>query len=139
MLRQATGNDQLLPLFGELHQGAHRFLTGVLDEAAGVHHHHAGLGLVGADAVTGLGQQAKHVLGIHPVLFAAEVGKGHGGPRAGLGARHGMDAPFCSPYRGGRYPILWSRAGATCSLGEQGLPQSQQSLPVLSGDQQPPQ
>ena len=78
VLGQAAGDDQLLALLRQLHQGAHRFLAGVLDEAAGVHHHHAGVTLIGAHAVTRLGQQAEHVLGVHPVLLAAQVGEGHG-------------------------------------------------------------
>jgi hypothetical protein len=78
VLGQAAGDDQLLALLRQLHQGAHRLLAGVLDEAAGVHHHHLGVGFIGAHAVAGLGQQAEHVLGVHPVFLAAQVGEGHG-------------------------------------------------------------
>ena len=56
VLGKAPSNDELLALFGQLHQGAHRFLPGVLDEAAGIHHHHPGFAFVGAHAVAGLGE-----------------------------------------------------------------------------------
>ena len=55
MLRQAAGDDQLFALLSQLHQGAHRFLAGVLNEAAGVHDHHVGVALIGTHAVAGLG------------------------------------------------------------------------------------
>ena len=93
VLSQAAGDDQLLALFRQLHQGAHRFLPCVLNEAAGVHHHHAGLTLVGTHAIAGLGQQAEHVLGVHPVLLAAEVGERNRlARRCGVGWRlvHGI-------------------------------------------------
>ena len=76
MLGQAAGNDQFLALLRQAHQGAHRFFAGILNEAAGVHHHHRGIVLIGADAVTGFGQQSHHVFGVHTVLFAAQMGKG---------------------------------------------------------------
>ena len=78
VLGQAAGDDQLLALLRQFHQGAHRLLAGLLDEAAGIDHHHAGVGLIGAHAVARLGQQAEHVLSVHPVLLAAQVGEGHG-------------------------------------------------------------
>ena len=57
--------------------------AGVLDEAAGVDHHHPGLAFVGTHAIASLGQQSEHVLGIHPVLFAAQVAKATVGPDGG--------------------------------------------------------
>ena len=79
VLGQATGNDQFLAQLSKLYECAYRLFARFLDEAAGVHHHDAGVGLIGAHPVAGLGQQAKHVLGVHAIFFAAQVGKSHGG------------------------------------------------------------
>ena len=79
MLSQTARDDDLLPLIGQPHQGADGLLPGVLDEAAGVHHHHRGLLFIGTDAEARLGQQAEHVFGVDAILLAAQMGKGHGG------------------------------------------------------------
>ena len=89
VLGQASSNNELLALLGQFHQGAHRFLAGVLDEAARVHHHHGGLAFIGAHAVAGLGEQAEHVFGVDSVLFAAQMGESHGGFGRRLGHVHG--------------------------------------------------
>ena len=96
MLGQTAGNDQFLALFRQAHQGAHRFLAGVLNEAAGVHHHHSRIVFVGADAIAGLRQQTHHVFGVHTVLFAAQVGERDRWFRRG--ACHHCAACHSSPY-----------------------------------------
>ena len=85
MLGQASRDDQFLALFRQSHQGAHRFLAGVLDEAAGVHHHNGGIPFIGADAVARFRQQPHHVFGVHPILLAAQVGEGDRRFRRGAG------------------------------------------------------
>ena len=79
LLGQAAGDNELLALFRQFHQRAHRFRAGVLDETAGVHHDHRSLVLIGTHRVAGFGQQSEHVLGVHSVLLAAEVGEGDAG------------------------------------------------------------
>ena len=73
MLRQATSDHNLLSLLCQIHQGSHRFGSGVLDERAGVDHHHLRLGFISAHAVAGFCQQPEHVFGVHPVLLAAQM------------------------------------------------------------------
>ena len=129
VLGQAARNDQLLALLRQFHQGAHRFLAGVLDEAAGVHHHHVGVALIGAHAIARLGQQSEHVLGIHPVFLAAQMGKRHGGFGAGLAHRMGDQRPLA-----GQSPTLPSCNSPNRAC----LPQSAQQRDLLS-DLLPPQ
>ena len=93
MLGQAAGNHDLLALLSQVHQGAHRFSACVLDERAGVDHHHLGIGFIGADPIARLCQQPQHVLGVDTVFFAAQVGKGHGGPGGGCCGSHGSISP----------------------------------------------
>ena len=56
VLGQAASNNEFLALLRQFHQGAHRLFAGLLDEAAGVHHHHGGVVFIGAHAVAGLGE-----------------------------------------------------------------------------------
>ena len=86
MLGQAAGNDQLLALLGELHQGAHGLFSGVLDEAAGVDHDDSRVGFIGADPITGFREQTEHVFGVDAVFFAAEMRERHGFASALAGA-----------------------------------------------------
>ena len=86
VLGQAAGNDQLLALLGQLHQGAHGLFPGVLDEAAGVDHDDSRVGFIGADPIARLREQPEHVLGIDSVFFAAEMRERHGFASALAGA-----------------------------------------------------
>jgi hypothetical protein len=49
------------------------FVLGRLDERAGVHHHHVGVGGVAAHEPARLGRGAQNALGIHLVLGTAEA------------------------------------------------------------------
>ena len=77
VLCEAAGNDQLLALLGQFHQGANGLFPGVLNEAAGVDDHDVGVGFIGADPIAGLRQQSEHVLSVDAVLLAAEMRERH--------------------------------------------------------------
>jgi hypothetical protein len=78
VLRQAAGNDDLFALYRQLHQGTDRLPSRCLDEATGVDNHIVSALFVPIHPVARLGQQAQHVLGVHPVFLTAQVQDGNG-------------------------------------------------------------
>lgn len=76
-LAQAAGDENLLNFPGVLQlgggeNGVNGLAFGAVDKAAGVDDHHVAAGAVLLDGDAGLETQGHHLLGVHPVLVAAQ-------------------------------------------------------------------
>ncbi len=81
---EAAGDDHLAVLGHGLADGVEALLLGAVEEAAGVHHHDVGAGIVGRYPVALGPQLGQDALGIDQRLGAAEGHKAHGRHMAAL-------------------------------------------------------